>query len=93
MLPAGIAFLALLGFAYGAIGQALMAATPGQRLLGLRVACPDGAPPTLGRGALRAALAVVGTIVAGVGPLWAVFTQSRRTLHDLMADTVVVRGP
>lgn len=92
IVPAAAAFLALLGFAYGVIGQALMGATPGKRLLGLRVAGPDGAPPGLARGALRAALAVVGTGVAGVGLLWAIFTRSGRSLHDLAADTVVVRA-
>jgi uncharacterized RDD family membrane protein YckC len=93
VVPVAAAFLALLGFAYGVIGQALMGATPGKRLLGLRVAGPDGAPPGLARGALRAALAVVGTGVAGVGLLWAIFTRSGRSLHDLAADTVVVRAP
>ena len=90
-LPSGVLFLALLGFAYGAIAQALMGATPGKRLLGLRVAGADGAPLDPVRGAVRAALAVVGAIAAGIGPLWAVFTRSGRGLHDLALDTVVVR--
>jgi len=93
LLRTAIAFAALLGFAYAALGHALMGATVGKRLLGLQVVGPDGALPSLGRSAARSGLAVVGAAVLGLGPLMALFTRSRRSLHDLLADTVVIRTP
>ena len=93
LAPSAAGFLALLGFAYVALGHALMGATLGKRLLGLRVVGPDGAMPGLGRSAARAALAVLGTAALGLGVLLALFTRRGHSLHDLVADTIVVRVP
>jgi len=97
MLPAGADLLGalawpgaglfgLLCFAHAALGQALMGATIGQRMVGLRVATADGFSPGLGRAALRAALALLGIF----SPL---FTSSRRTLHDRISGTWTIRAP
>lgn len=92
LAPSALGFGALLGFAYAALAHALMGATVGKRLLGLKVACPDGRSPTLGRTAIRAAVAVVGSAALGLGPLLALFTRRGRGLHDLLSGTVVVRA-
>ena len=97
MLPAGADLLgalawpgaglfALLSFAHATLGHALMGATVGQRMVGLRVAAADGLPPGLGRSALRAALALLGLLP----PL---FTRGRRTLHDRISGTWTIRAP
>jgi uncharacterized RDD family membrane protein YckC len=97
MLPAGADLLAALGwpgaglfallsFAHATLGHALMGATVGQRMLGMRVAAFDGLPPGLGRAALRAALAPLGLLP----PL---FTRGRRMLHDRISGTWTVRAP
>jgi len=93
LLPSAAGFAALLGFAYGSLGHALMGATIGKRLLGLQVVGPDGVFPGLARSAARSGLAVLGTAGLGVGVLMALFTRSGRCLHDLVADTVVIRAP
>jgi uncharacterized RDD family membrane protein YckC len=97
MLPAGADLLgalawpgaglfALLSFAHATLGHALMGATVGQRMVGLRVAAADGLPPGLGRAALRASLALLGVLP----PL---FTRGRRTLHDRITGTWTIRAP
>jgi len=93
LFPAAAGFVALLGFAYAALGHALMGATLGKRLLGLQVIGPDGALPGLARSAARSSLAVLGAAVLGLGVLMALFTRSRRGLHDFVTDTVVIRTP
>lgn len=93
LVPTAAAFAALLGFAYAAIGHAVMGATLGKRLLGLQVVGPDGERPGLARSAARSGLAVLGAAGLGVGVLMALFTRSGRSLHDLVADTVVIRAP
>jgi len=93
LVPGAAGFGALLAFAYAALGHALMGATVGKRLLGLRVVGPDGDAPSLARSALRAVLAVLGAATLGLPVLAALFTRSGRALHDVVADTVVVRAP
>ena len=93
LIPAALALGALVAVAYGAIGLGLLGATPGARALGLAVIDRDGRTPGMGRAALRAALALIGTLALGAG-LWpAFFTKGRRTLHDRVAGTFVVRVP
>ncbi|HUK65795.1 MAG TPA: RDD family protein [Anaeromyxobacteraceae bacterium] len=90
LLPAALGLTGLLGFAYGALALALTGATLGQRLVGLRVAGPDGLRPDLVRSAVRSALAVLGTAALGVGLLPAILTRSGRGLHDHATGTAVV---
>jgi uncharacterized RDD family membrane protein YckC len=92
VLPACIAFVALVGFTYSWLGLALMSATIGKRCLGLRVAGPDGEAPGLGRSAARAAVAAAGVVALGPGALVGLFTRRGKALHDLAAGTSVVRG-
>ena len=67
-------------------------ATPGKRLLGLRVA-RTGAPATrgigLGRAFLRFAGMAAGNILL-IDLVVAFLHRDRRALHDLVADTVVI---
>jgi uncharacterized RDD family membrane protein YckC len=84
--------IALVAFAYQWLGVTLMGATPGMRILGLRVVGPDGERPAPGRSAARALLALVSAALLGVGLLLALFTRSGRGAHDFAAGTWVVRG-
>jgi resuscitation-promoting factor RpfA len=89
-VAAGIAILLLV---YHTLCHALAGATLGKRLLGLRVAGPDGRRPSLARSAARAALSAVSVAALGLGLLLALFTLSGRALHDLLAGTWVVEAP
>jgi len=84
--------IALVAFAYQWLGVTLMGATPGMRILGLRVVGPDGERPAPGRSAARALLALASAALLGVGLLLALFTRSGRGAHDFAAGTWVVRG-
>jgi resuscitation-promoting factor RpfA len=93
LAPFAAGFAALLAFTYATLGHALMGATIGKRLLGLRVTGPDGGAPSLARSAARAGLAVLALAALGLPLLVALFTRSGRGLHDVVAGTVVVRAP
>lgn len=86
--------VALVAFVYQWLGIALVGATPGMLLTGLRVAGPDGERPSPGRSAARGLLALGATAALGAGILLALFTRSGRGAHDLGAGTwVVLPGP
>jgi uncharacterized RDD family membrane protein YckC len=87
-----ILVVALLAFAYQWLGVTLTGATPGMRLLALRVVGPDGERPTPGRSAVRALLALPSAAFLGVGLLLALFTREGRGAHDLGSGTWVVLG-
>jgi len=84
--------IALVAFAYQWLGVTLMGATPGMRILGLRVVGPDGGRPAPGRSAARALLGLVSAALLGIGLFLALFTRSGRGAHDFAAGTWVVRG-
>jgi uncharacterized RDD family membrane protein YckC len=95
----GMQLLGLLLFAL-VNGYLLMARgqTVGKMLLGMRIVRPDGSAATPGRliglrygvGWLASALPVVGMVYALVDCLM-IFRADRRCLHDLIADTIVVK--
>ena len=65
-------------------------ATLGKRLCGLIILSSDGCDLTAGRALVRYVAAIVSGAVL-VGPLMVAFTERRQGLHDLMANTVVVK--
>lgn len=65
-------------------------ATPGKRLLGLRVARVDGADVGFWRASARFGVKLVSALLLGFGFWMALFTKSRRTLHDRAAGTQVL---
>ena len=69
--------------------------TVGKWATGLRIRRSDGAAIGVGRAFLRHFVGYpISFLTFGIGFLAAAFNQRRRGLHDLIADTVVVRdGP
>jgi uncharacterized RDD family membrane protein YckC len=66
--------------------------TPGKRLLGMRVVrAADDSPVTLLDSALRFIGSMISEFLLMAGYLFAAFRGDRRTLHDLLAGTRVVR--
>jgi uncharacterized RDD family membrane protein YckC len=59
----------------------------------LRIARPDGTPPSLGQALARYLLALWGTILAGIGFWWAFLDRDGLFLHDRLAGTRVLRQP
>ncbi len=66
-------------------------ATPGKRLLGLRVARMDLQDLGFWRASLRFVVKLVSALLLGFGFWMALFTRARRTLHDWAAGTQVLR--
>lgn len=88
---AGVTVLAT--FVYLTLGHALMGATLGKQLLGIRVTARNGLRPTLLRSIVRSVIALVTLFALGLGPLMVLFTRSGRALHDFLAGTYVVKRP
>ncbi|WP_337243349.1 RDD family protein [Luteimonas sp. gir] len=91
LLPPMLAFalLALIWFA-GFEGSRWQA-TPGKRLLGLRVVDDDGLPPSPVRAALRQAAGLLSWASLNIGHALAGLAPRHQALHDRIAGTHVVR--
>jgi uncharacterized RDD family membrane protein YckC len=66
-------------------------ATPGKRLLGLRVARVDGRRPSVATAIGRNLARTLCGLTLGLGYLSIVWTRRKQGLHDLLAGTVVIR--
>lgn len=79
--------------------EAMMTASPaggtiGKRVVGVRVVRgSDGSQLTFGRatGRFFAKVFITGIIPFGIGYMMAGFTDRKRALHDMIADTVVIK--
>lgn len=67
-------------------------ATPGKRLLGIRVIKDDGGPITALRAFGRYWAYLISTIVLLIGYIMVAFTEEKTALHDLICRTRVVYG-
>lgn len=66
-------------------------ATPGKRLLQIKVNDRNGLPIGYKQALKRYIGRLVSTAIFGIGFLVALFNRQHRTLHDLIAGTIVVR--
>jgi uncharacterized RDD family membrane protein YckC len=82
--------LGVLAFCYAFGFLAIVARTPGQSLVGLRVVRSDGATLRPGQALLRVLAFPVSVLPAGLGFLPILFHREHRALHDLIAGTAVV---
>lgn len=82
----------VLNWLYTIVFEILMAATPGKRVMGLRVVHGNATPLTPGGAVVRNLLRVVdGLPIANLAGLFSMLIDSRfRRLGDLAADTLVV---
>jgi len=83
----GLLALFYAGYFTGTTGQ-----TPGKLMTGLRVVVSTGRPPSYLRAMARALLGVAGIALAGVFLVPMAFDPARRTLHDRLFRTRVVRN-
>jgi uncharacterized RDD family membrane protein YckC len=68
-------------------------ATLGKMAVGLRVVTGGGEPLTFAKATGRYFAKYVSAAILGIGFIMAAFTDRKRGLHDMMADTLVVRTP
>jgi uncharacterized RDD family membrane protein YckC len=87
-----MAFNLLLQLAYQSFFLGKFGATPGKMACGIKVVNGDGSPVSYAKGAAR----VLGYLVSGcptlcIGFLMMLWDDQKRTLHDRMCDTRVIR--
>lgn len=91
-----IGLAALVGVAlsscYESFFIARMGATPGKMVFGLKVVRPNGAPLTLGRAFGRYFAKILSSMTLLIGYIIAGFDSQKRALHDMIADTRVVKA-
>ena len=86
-------FSGLLGLAYAAgFERSRWQATPGKRLIGIKVTDLGGRRISLRRAVVRHLGQFLSAAVLMLGYVMAAFTQRRQTLHDKLAGTLVVRA-
>ncbi len=84
LVVAGLDFLVLPGFTGWTLGK---------WATGLRIERRDGAPLDFGHALLRHTIGyLVSLLTLGLGFLLTAFNREGRALHDMLADTVVVRA-
>lgn len=82
----------IVGCAYSTWFVGRFAATPGKMACGLRVVLPDGGRVTYMRAFARYFAEIVSGLILNIGYIMAAFDEEKRTLHDRMCDTRVVRN-
>ncbi|MBI5624204.1 MAG: RDD family protein [Elusimicrobia bacterium] len=76
---------------YTALFLTLWKATPGKHVMGLVVVQANGLPIDWKHALTRAVISLVSGGAMALGYLWALRDKDRRTWHDLLAGTVVLR--
>ena len=66
-------------------------ATPGKKAAGLAVVNADGTRLTFGRASIRYVAKIVSWLTLCIGFMMAGWTSQKRALHDMIAETLVVR--
>lgn len=77
---------------YGVFEASTLQATPGKRLLGMRVTDLKGRRLSPLRAWLRQVGKIATVAMSGMGYLPALFTMKSQTVHDIIAGTLVVTG-
>lgn len=83
----------LIALAYTVYFMARHEATPGKLILGLRVVRADGSRLSVGRIVGRFFAEMLSGVIFFTGYVMAAFDERKRTLHDILCDTRVVKGP
>ncbi len=95
--PANLAFLMIYPFSFAAsifysvwfVGK--YAATPGKMALGLKIVTSEGEPVTYKKALARFFAEMLSSIICGIGYIMAAFDEQKRSLHDHICDTRVIR--
>jgi uncharacterized RDD family membrane protein YckC len=77
--------------AYFTLLVGMWGATLGKRMLGMRIVRSDGRRVGIGRALGRELATILSLILLLAGYLMVAFRSDKRALHDLIADTVVIR--
>jgi uncharacterized RDD family membrane protein YckC len=82
----------VLGFLYKPFFESsILLGTPGKALMNIAVQTEAGQQITFKQAAIRFFTSYLSGLIAGIGYLMQPFTARRQTLHDMIAETVVVK--
>jgi uncharacterized RDD family membrane protein YckC len=84
-------FSLLFGISYYCFFWTSYGATPGKMALGLKIITPDGGPISLGRAIGRYFSLILSSITLLIGFMMAGWDSEKRSLHDRLAGTRVIR--
>jgi len=90
--PGLVAYFGMLALFYAGYFTGTTGQTPGKLITGLRVVGAMGRPPSYPRAILRALVGMLGVVLAGAFLVPMAFDPARRTLHDRLFRTRVVRS-
>lgn len=76
---------------FASFESSVRGATPGKRFMGLRVTDMQGNRISFARATLRYAGKILSTLPMMLGFVLAFFTRKTQALHDLIAETVVIK--
>ncbi len=80
-----------IGAGYATFFHGKYGATLGKMALGLKVVMPDGSPIGYGRAFGRFLAEILSGLILGIGYVIAAFDSEKRTLHDHICNTRVIR--
>jgi uncharacterized RDD family membrane protein YckC len=89
----GLSFLisTIIGFLYEVYFLSSKGATPGKMALGLKVIKADGTPLTMGTAVGRYFAYILSSLTLAIGFIIAGFDDQKRSLHDRLCDTRVIK--
>lgn len=91
ILPALFPLACLLGISYFSFFHLVWGQTIGKMILGVRVVRIDGHPLSISSAVIRAIAYFFSAFPLGLGFLWVGFASSKRSWHDHIAGTVVIK--
>jgi uncharacterized RDD family membrane protein YckC len=86
-----IVFSLVINFSYNIFFIGKFGATPGKMACKIKVVQPDGSPVSYGRVTGRTLGEIVSGIICYIGYLMMIWDEEKRTLHDRMVNTRVVK--
>jgi uncharacterized RDD family membrane protein YckC len=96
---AAVAFMAatvgiqvLVNVSYGTFFLGRFGATPGKMACRIKVVRPDGSPLTYGRACGRVFAEILSALTCYIGYIMANFDEEKRSLHDRICDTRVIKA-
>ena len=95
LMPEGVSNILglLIGWLYSALQESGPAqATIGKKAMGLKVTSVSGDPITFGQATGRHFGKIISAIILMIGYLMMLWDNKKQTLHDKMADTLVVKA-
>jgi uncharacterized RDD family membrane protein YckC len=92
MLIASVVVSLLLNIGYGTFFIGKFGATPGKMACKIKVVRPDGSPVGYGRAFGRIIAELLSGMICYIGYIMANFDEEKRSLHDRICDTRVIRS-